>query len=168
MKITSGEQELRRTAGGVVSPGKQNYNISVLRHTSAGPQYKTQLCKNYQDTGLCDFGSHCQFAHGRLELRNINQNHYQSGGRSVTSGMSPVSSVSPGGPLRVQNLCQSWLQNGVCVSGGMCGAAHSLNELSQSARAQPSLQSSLGQFSSNYQVHGLSITLFLSNTCHLC
>ena len=141
-----------------MSPGKQNYNISVLRNGSAGLQYKTQLCKNYQDTGLCDFGSHCQFAHGRLELRNINQNHYQSGSSSVSSitgvrdSLSSVASVSPG-PLRVQNLCQSWLQNGVCVSGGMCGAAHSLNELSESARTQPSIQSSsLSQFSSNFQV----------------
>ena len=45
---------------------KQNYNQSYLNSYSNSPQYKTQICKNFQDSGHCDFGSHCQFAHGKV------------------------------------------------------------------------------------------------------
>ena len=45
---------------------QKNYNQSYLSSASVfnGPQFKTQLCKNHKDNGSCDFGSHCQFAHG--------------------------------------------------------------------------------------------------------
>ena len=63
----SGEHELRRVrpGAGVSVQAKQNYNQSYLSSSISGPQYKTQLCKNHQDSGSCDFGAHCQFAHGK-------------------------------------------------------------------------------------------------------
>lgn len=30
--------------------------------------YKTALCKNFMETGICEFGSECTFAHGHHEL----------------------------------------------------------------------------------------------------
>ena len=71
--------------------------------TGAGPsspQWKTTLCKNYQEDGRsviamlllflllmlvlivifparCEFGDRCQFAHGQLELRTLAQNYLQ-------------------------------------------------------------------------------------------
>lgn len=35
-------------------------------------KYKTEICKDYNLTGKCNFGKSCAFAHGREELRKIN------------------------------------------------------------------------------------------------
>ena len=44
-----------------------NYNNSFLAENHFNsPQFKTILCKNFEDTGKCDFASRCQFAHGKL------------------------------------------------------------------------------------------------------
>lgn len=33
--------------------------------------YKTELCRSFEETGACRYGSKCQFAHGRTELRPV-------------------------------------------------------------------------------------------------
>jgi len=33
--------------------------------------YKTQVCKNFEQTGQCKFATNCCFAHGDDELRNL-------------------------------------------------------------------------------------------------
>jgi len=33
------------------------------------PLFKTEICRNYNENGTCQYGDHCQFAHGRDELR---------------------------------------------------------------------------------------------------
>ena len=34
--------------------------------------YKSKLCNNHTQKGTCPYGSHCQFAHGKEELRSFN------------------------------------------------------------------------------------------------
>ncbi|KAM9990867.1 hypothetical protein ACTFIY_006915 [Dictyostelium cf. discoideum] len=34
-------------------------------------RYKTELCRSFQETGVCRYGLKCQFAHGRDELRSV-------------------------------------------------------------------------------------------------
>ncbi|XP_056139572.1 mRNA decay activator protein ZFP36-like [Lampris incognitus] len=34
-------------------------------------RYKTELCRGYQESGSCKYGSKCQFAHGEAELRGL-------------------------------------------------------------------------------------------------
>lgn len=34
-------------------------------------RYKTELCRGFQETGICKYGSKCQFAHGEAELRGL-------------------------------------------------------------------------------------------------
>jgi len=34
-------------------------------------RYKTELCKSYTETGICRYGTKCQFAHGKEEVRPI-------------------------------------------------------------------------------------------------
>ncbi|XP_029302781.1 mRNA decay activator protein ZFP36 [Cottoperca gobio] len=34
-------------------------------------RYKTELCRGFQETGSCKYGSKCQFAHGEEELRGL-------------------------------------------------------------------------------------------------
>lgn len=33
--------------------------------------YKTELCRNWEETGVCRYGMRCHFAHGHAELRNL-------------------------------------------------------------------------------------------------
>ena len=33
--------------------------------------YKTQVCRNFMQTGVCKFQENCCFAHGEHELRNL-------------------------------------------------------------------------------------------------
>ena len=45
-------------------------------------KYKTEMCKNWIEIGLCRYGTKCQFAHGEHELMGkappINNNKYKS------------------------------------------------------------------------------------------
>lgn len=34
-------------------------------------RYKTELCRGFQETGSCKYGSKCQFAHGEAELKRL-------------------------------------------------------------------------------------------------
>lgn len=36
-------------------------------------RYKTELCRSYQETGLCKYAEKCQFAHGYHEIRSLNR-----------------------------------------------------------------------------------------------
>ena len=63
-----GESELRRSNSTPQHPSikQTNYNNSYLSQASlTTPQFKTILCKNFEDTGKCDFAFRCQFAHGK-------------------------------------------------------------------------------------------------------
>jgi len=42
-----------------------NHEEDLANH----PLFKTEICRNYNDNGSCQYGDHCQFAHGRDELR---------------------------------------------------------------------------------------------------
>ena len=33
-------------------------------------RYKTELCSNYVDNGICKYGKRCLFAHGEGDLRD--------------------------------------------------------------------------------------------------
>ncbi|KAH9597461.1 zinc finger protein [Trypanosoma melophagium] len=37
-------------------------------------RYKTKLCRNYMETGVCPYQSRCMFAHGEYELRTAEMN----------------------------------------------------------------------------------------------
>ena len=39
-------------------------------------KYKTKLCRNYMETGLCKYGRVCQFAHGWKELNKYSFHFY--------------------------------------------------------------------------------------------
>jgi hypothetical protein len=45
----------------------KNFNSKVNHQ-----KYKTQICRHFEAHGSCSLGNKCSFAHGRDELRNIN------------------------------------------------------------------------------------------------
>ena len=62
---------------------------------------KTQLCTTYRDTGHCDFGEHCWYAHGSAELQEV----------AFTA--------------RYKQLpCSSYNRDGTCSYGHKCAFAH--------------------------------------------
>lgn len=47
-------------------------NLPAQLQPMASPnRYKTELCRGFQETGSCKYGSKCQFAHGEAELRGL-------------------------------------------------------------------------------------------------
>lgn len=37
------------------------------------PKYKTELCRNFESFGYCNYGRKCQFAHGNEELKIVDR-----------------------------------------------------------------------------------------------
>ncbi|KAI9224127.1 hypothetical protein BC828DRAFT_341244, partial [Blastocladiella britannica] len=35
--------------------------------------YKTEICRSWEETGICRYGNKCQFAHSMDELRTISR-----------------------------------------------------------------------------------------------
>jgi butyrate response factor 1 len=50
---------------------KQQEKVIIEEELSKQNLYKTELCRSFQDTGLCRYGHKCQFAHGEHELRPV-------------------------------------------------------------------------------------------------
>ncbi|KAI6646770.1 Protein TIS11 isoform X10 [Oopsacas minuta] len=36
-------------------------------------RYKTEICRSYEESGICKYGDKCQFAHGQDEVRTTNR-----------------------------------------------------------------------------------------------
>eukprot|EP01133_Synstelium_polycarpum_P002536 gene2536-2905_t len=46
-------------------------NGDIEEEITGQSRYKTELCRSFQETGICRYGFKCQFAHGRDELRPV-------------------------------------------------------------------------------------------------
>jgi len=64
-------------------------------------RYKTELCRAYEERGLCRYGERCQFAHGVAELRAL-QRH----------------------PKYKTELCRTYHTSGFCPYGARCHFVH--------------------------------------------
>lgn len=62
---------------------------------------KTELCRTWEATGRCSYGSRCQFAHGIQDLKNV-QHH----------------------PKFKTEVCCSYMQTGDCPYGARCRFIH--------------------------------------------
>uniref|UniRef100_A0A8D3DCD0 mRNA decay activator protein ZFP36 n=2 Tax=Scophthalmus maximus TaxID=52904 RepID=A0A8D3DCD0_SCOMX len=51
-----------------ISPSPSNSPLS-----SSSSRYKTELCRSFNENGLCKYGGKCQFAHGLDELRDLSR-----------------------------------------------------------------------------------------------
>ncbi|CAG9314900.1 unnamed protein product [Blepharisma stoltei] len=77
-------------------------------------KFKTELCKNWE-SGMCEFGDRCVFAHGETELRDRNDS---------------------GKACKVKE-CKQYIEYGYCISGSQCPYVHKM--LSQdTASSSPS------------------------------
>jgi hypothetical protein len=73
-----------------------------MNNMQKNSKYKTEMCKNWIETGHCNYGAKCRFAHGKNELMNkVSQNDkYKS------------------------KLCFSFHKNSYCPYGNRCLFIH--------------------------------------------
>ncbi|KAI7800741.1 mRNA decay activator protein ZFP36L2 [Triplophysa rosa] len=64
-------------------------------------RYKTELCRSFQEHGICKYGSKCQFAHGECELRGLHRH-----------------------PKYKTQACRTFYQFGYCPYGPRCHFIH--------------------------------------------
>ena len=74
----------------------------LLCHPKINPlKHKTELCKNFSETGRCPYARKCRFAHGPHELVSL-----------------------PAVSAFRKKKCNNFLQNGFCTSGLRCQFSH--------------------------------------------
>lgn len=81
-------------------PPKQN----IMYHPS---RYKTELCRQYEELGICEYGDRCLFAHGDFELKPLPHRH----------------------PKFKTELCVAYHEDGFCSFGPRCSFIHSKEAL---------------------------------------
>ncbi|XP_068243437.1 mRNA decay activator protein ZFP36L2-B-like [Palaemon carinicauda] len=95
------------------SPGRRGRSLSSSRNDgmriSSNPtvhlRYKTELCRAFEETGICRFGADCTFAHGFVELRAVCRH-----------------------PKYKTEMCRAFHGYGFCLYGIRCHFVHSPDE----------------------------------------
>ncbi|TMS07468.1 mRNA decay activator protein ZFP36L1 [Larimichthys crocea] len=77
-------------------------------------RYKTELCRTYEESGTCKYGTKCQFAHGMDELRGLSRH--------------PKYKTEP---------CRTFHTIGFCPYGARCHFIHNADELLAGNTAAP-------------------------------
>ena len=81
-----------------------NYSVSDLSNPPPHIKhslYKTELCRGWEETGKCRYGTRCQFAHGMHELRSVLRH-----------------------PKYKTEVCRTWMETGSCPYGRRCCFIH--------------------------------------------
>lgn len=81
------------------------FSETATQQQPPSSRYKTEMCRPYQDEGVCKYGDKCQFAHGQEELRSV-QRH----------------------PKYKTDLCRTYHKKGFCPYGPRCHFIHDLAE----------------------------------------
>eukprot|EP00727_Mastigamoeba_balamuthi_P002475 m51a1_g12224 putative zinc finger (1315) ;mRNA; r:50828-56876 len=93
-----------------------------------GPQgqnqslYKTELCRSFAETGTCRYGSKCQFAHGKEELRQVSRH-----------------------PRYKTEICKTFHTIGTCRYGTRCRFIHMKPDEYEQYQQQQALQGAAQQ-----------------------
>ncbi|CAG9323622.1 unnamed protein product [Blepharisma stoltei] len=77
-------------------------------------KFKTEICKNWE-SGICEFGDRCVFAHGGHELREKTET----------------------GKIPKAKECKQYIEHGYCLNGTQCMYSHKLLS-SDTASSSPS------------------------------
>ena len=90
--------------------------------------YKSELCRSWQETGICRYGNKCQFAHGFDELRlRCRDPKYKTKG------------------------CRSWQERGLCSYGQRCQFLHENSAGTRSPSIRSTASGSPNSFNSRFQ-----------------
>jgi len=81
-------------------------NIDIEAELSRQNLYKTELCRSWVESAMCKYGTKCQFAHGKHELRPVIRH-----------------------PKYKTEICKTFHTNGTCPYGKRCRFVHNPMEL---------------------------------------
>ncbi|ORX83972.1 hypothetical protein BCR32DRAFT_201294, partial [Anaeromyces robustus] len=76
-------------------------NTGGAQNNKKANLYKTELCRSYEETGHCRYGSKCQFAHSESELRHVDRH-----------------------PKYKTEMCKTFWEQGTCPYGKRCCFIH--------------------------------------------
>lgn len=97
--------------------------------------YKTEMCRAFEETGSCRYGSRCQFAHSQGELRKV-----------------------PRHPRYKTEICKTYWEVGSCPYGKRCCFIHNESDLVGSSH-DPSSGSLLGTSAGDLSTAALTVQL---------
>jgi len=80
-------------------------NTGGAQNNKKANLYKTELCRSFEETGHCRYGSKCQFAHSESELRHVDRH-----------------------PKYKTEMCKTFWELGTCPYGKRCCFIHTLRE----------------------------------------
>ena len=94
-------------------------------------RYKTKLCENYKKGGYCQFGNKCSYAHGKHDLRILNEDEkdicwFFNNGNCANGDLCPYLheyDKSVRKPLKLQKPCFEYHIYGACKTDS-CGLEH--------------------------------------------
>lgn len=76
-----------------------------IQSMESATRYKTEMCRPFEETGHCRYGSKCQFAHGIGEMRGLNRH-----------------------PRYKTEFCRTFHTSGFCSYGQRCNFIHNEDE----------------------------------------
>ena len=93
----------------LLSNSNGNLNTSIGNSPSSKQinysRYKTELCRQFSENGECKYGDKCQFAHGFVDLKDVNRH-----------------------PKYKTDFCKTFHSKGFCPYGPRCHFIHDLSE----------------------------------------
>lgn len=96
------QQQIVGDDEGVQKQNKKNVVSAIEEEISGQNLYKTELCRSFEDTGSCRYGTKCQFAHGKADLRPVLRH-----------------------PKYKTEICKTFFNEGTCPYGRRCRFIHS-------------------------------------------
>lgn len=112
--LTQQHRRLERTQS-APAPGMLPPQGAVTATTVNTSRYKTELCRPFEEFGVCKYGDKCQFAHGLAELRSLARH-----------------------PKYKTELCRTYHTVGFCPYGPRCHFVHNQEEAMQKSPPPPS------------------------------
>lgn len=120
-------------------------NAAVTATTVNTSRYKTELCRPYEEFGVCKYGDKCQFAHGVAELRSLARH-----------------------PKYKTELCRTYHTVGFCPYGPRCHFVHNQDEVVQHSRVQAVSAAILASRTNRLRPAALSPSLSLDSPSPPC
>ncbi|KRT83569.1 hypothetical protein AMK59_4758 [Oryctes borbonicus] len=120
-------------------------NAAVTATTVNTSRYKTELCRPYEEFGVCKYGDKCQFAHGVAELRSLARH-----------------------PKYKTELCRTYHTVGFCPYGPRCHFVHNQDEVVQHNRVQAVSAAILASRTNRLRPAALSPSLSLDSPSPPC
>lgn len=110
--LTQQHRRLERTQSAPAPPVSAPA-ASVTATTVNTSRYKTELCRPFEEFGVCKYGDKCQFAHGMNELRSLARH-----------------------PKYKTELCRTYHTVGFCPYGPRCHFVHNQDEVTAGNKPQ--------------------------------